>query len=428
MNVDMGQEVHPAGAVILVIDGLGSSYIYPEYQAYSLDGAPTGKALLFNLTGEGSRVLDVRVPVPETLKSHAVLVTGNSSADPMVLGPTIFDQARDNGFLCLALLQRGDTMEMLLKQDGVLYFDDNSIPGPGPTMAQRGSLPEDLRQDLLSWQGKFQYYSLNNGQIAYADYNRWAIDAAADLVPQLWPRPFILFINVGGVDSAGQDLGSNEYLQTIQALDAPLGGLAQTCREQNVLLVVTADHGMVFGAPGKVKGGHGAEKYSSRLESRRVPLVIIGPGAEDFSLGGVWSEESIAPTILDLLDIAGNLSASKAALPLENSSRLRVVGAKDEVSIYRQNKLLANASGEVISFNGLPRGIYTVKFGPEAIDISLLQDQTLSLAGAGKSGQNSESSAAWPALGDMRKIIGVAAILAINLAGIFLILRIVRKG
>ena len=158
-----------------------------------------------------------------------------------------------------------------------------------------------------------------------------------------------------------------------------------------MLLVVTADHGMVFGAPGKVKGGHSAEKYSSRLESRLVPLVIIGPGAENFSLGGVWSEESIAPTILDLLDIAGNLSASKAALPLENSSRLRVVGAKDEVSIYRQNKLLANASGEVISFNDLPRGIYRVKFGPEAIDISLLQDQTLSLAGAGKSGQNSES-------------------------------------
>ena len=82
-----------------------------------------------------------------------------------------------------------------------------------------------------------------------------------------------------------------------------------------------------------------------------------------------------------------------------------------------------------MSFNGLPRGIYTVKFGPGAIDISLLQDQTLSLAGAGKSGQNSEpSAAAWLALGDMRKIIGVAAILAINLAGIFLILRIVRKG
>jgi hypothetical protein len=43
VEVDIGQEDLPAGAVILVIDGLGASYIYPEYQAYSLDGAPTGK-------------------------------------------------------------------------------------------------------------------------------------------------------------------------------------------------------------------------------------------------------------------------------------------------------------------------------------------------------------------------------------------------
>jgi len=69
VDVNNSQEGLPAGAVILAIDGLGASYFYPEYQAYSLDGAPTGKALVFNLTGEGSRVLDVRVPVPETLKS-----------------------------------------------------------------------------------------------------------------------------------------------------------------------------------------------------------------------------------------------------------------------------------------------------------------------------------------------------------------------
>jgi arylsulfatase A-like enzyme len=118
-----------------------------------------------------------------------------------------------------------------------------------------------------------------------------------------------------GRDSAGQNLGSDGYIQTVQAPDAPLGGLAQAYREQNVLLAVTADHGMVFGAPGKVKGGNSAEKYSSSLESRRMPLVVIGPGTENFSLNGVWSEESIVPTILELLDIAGPLSASKAALP-----------------------------------------------------------------------------------------------------------------
>jgi 2,3-bisphosphoglycerate-independent phosphoglycerate mutase len=426
VEVNVGQEVHPAGIVILVVDGLGASYVYPEYRAYALDGAATGRALLFNLTGDGARALEMRVPVPETLKSHAVLVTGNSSADPMALGPTIFDQARENGFLCLALLQRGDTLEILLRQDGVLYFDNNSIPGPGPTIGARGSLPEDLRQDLLLWQGKFQDYALNQGQKAYANYNRWVLDAAADLVGRASPRPFILFINVGGVDSAGQDLGSDGYLRTIQALDAPLGRLAQACRQQNVLLVVTADHGMVFSAPGKVKGGHAAEKYSSRLESLRVPLVVSGPGVENFSLGGVWSEENIAPTILELMGIAGNLSASNVALPLKKSCSLRVVGAKDEVSIYRDDKLLANASGEAITFNGLPRGIYTVKYGSLAKDISLSQDQTLYLAE--KPGQKPGPTGGWPVLGDLRKILGVAAILAINLTGIFMIVRIAKKG
>jgi hypothetical protein len=197
-----------------------------------------------------ARVLDVRVPVRETLKSHGILVTCNSNADPMALGPTIFDQARDNGFLCLALLRRDDTLEMLQKQYGVLYFENNSIPGTGPTMGARGSLSEDLRQDLNLWQSRFQDYASNHGQKAYAAYHRWGLDAAADLVERLGPRPLILFMNVGDVDSAGQELGSDRYVQIVQALDAPLGRLAQDCGKQNVLLVVTSDHGMAFGSLG----------------------------------------------------------------------------------------------------------------------------------------------------------------------------------
>ncbi len=163
LDVQVGEDVHPTGAVILVVDGFGASYVYPEYTPYALDGSALDKALLFNLTGDVARVLDVRVPVPETLKSHSVLVTGDPNADPEALGPTIFDQARKKGYLCLALLQRGDTLEMLKKQDGVLYFDNNSIPGPGPTIGARGSLPEDIRQDLGLWQSRFQDYASNHG-------------------------------------------------------------------------------------------------------------------------------------------------------------------------------------------------------------------------------------------------------------------------
>jgi 2,3-bisphosphoglycerate-independent phosphoglycerate mutase len=101
--------------------------------------------LLFNLTGVAVRVfLDVRVPVLETLKSHSILVTGDPNADPMALGPTIFDQSRKNGYLYLALIQRGNTLEMLKKQDGVLYFDNNSINWSRTKDWSQKELPEDL--------------------------------------------------------------------------------------------------------------------------------------------------------------------------------------------------------------------------------------------------------------------------------------------
>lgn len=425
LDIQVGEDVHPTGAVILVVDGFGASYVYPEYTPYALDGSALEKALLFNMTGDDvARVLDVRVPVPETLKSHSVLVTGDANADPEALGTTIFDQVRKKGYLCLALLQRGDTKEILQKQDGVLYFDDNSIPGPGPTIGARGSLPDDIRQELGLWQTRFQDYASNRGQRAYADYNRFELDAAADLVERLGSRPYVLFMNVGGVDSAGQDLGSNGYIQTVQALDAPLGRLAEACQRNGVVLAVTADHGMSFPGPGKSKGAHASGKYSSRLESLRIPLVVRGPGVDNLSLSGVWSQVNIAPTILELLGIPENFSGSAPGIPLRKSYDLSVAGAKGDVAIYMGEDLVAYASGEDIRFKGLPKGIYTIKSDTAPVQICLNGDQTLNL---GEKTVPSGPGGGWQPQ-DLRKIIGMALILAINLIGVAVIVRIVRRG
>jgi len=83
-------------------------------------------------------------------------------------------------------------------------------------------------------------------------------------------RPFVLFMNVGGVDSAGQELVSVGYIQTIQALDAPLGRLAEACKRNNDVLAATADHSMSFSASGNSKRAHASGKYSTRLESLRI--------------------------------------------------------------------------------------------------------------------------------------------------------------
>ena len=135
-----------------------------------------------------------------------------------------------------------------------------------------------------------------------------------------------MLVNVGGVDSAGHELGAEGYRDVAAALDAPLGRLAEVCRRSNVLLVVTADHGMVFsGAEGR--GGHSAEKYADRLEALRVPLVFLGPGVEELNLGGRWSEVDIAPTLLDLLNISPGLSGEETVMPVAGSFELHITGA-----------------------------------------------------------------------------------------------------
>jgi len=407
----------PDGAVILVVDGLGASYVYPEHRAYALDGTPIEGAVLFNLTGGGARAIDVRVPVPETTQSHSVLITGNSAANPDHLGPTIFDAARANGYLCLAVLERGDAMPVLQEMDGVLYLGDNAMHGAEPIPGFRAGAPAGLRYRFQVWRDRFARYSAPQGVAGYAGYDAWALDAAADTVQNLSGQHFLMLVNVGAVDSAGQNLGADGYRRTVQALDVPLGRLAETCRQNNVLLAVTADHGMVFpSATGK--GGHSAEKYAAHPEALRVPLVFLGPGVEELNLGGRWSEVDIAPTVLSILNISSNLTWEGKSLPIRESNDLRVTGAPADLSLWRDGAWLANAAAAGdYCFRGLPRGQYSLKAGGKEWTVLVNGDAAMDLTGKTK-----------PLETGMKRILGVILILAINLVGIALIIRIWKKG
>jgi hypothetical protein len=408
-EVQVGEVAKPAGAVICVVDGLGSSYVYPELGAYTLEGSLLEEATLFNLTADGARVVDIRARVPETEKSHCILVTGNLESEPGMLGPTIFDIAREKGFLCLALMQRGDFPDMLAEQDIVLYSANNSL-GEEPTLAARAGAPQELLRLFEDCRDSFRNYSAE-GQGAYSQYNQWEIDAACDLLPHL-PSPFLLLINLGGADSAGHYLGSSGYLQVIKDLDAPLGKLKQACTERDAALLITADHGMAF--PEKGRGGHASSTYASRLESLRIPLAVFGPGIEKLNLGGIRFQEEIAPTILSLLDLPQNLSAPSRPLPLRETYQLKVLDASGGIDLLRGGEVLANVSGdESYVFLGLKRGIYTLRSRGGSQEICINGDRVVELS--------EESNGHW------RQILGVVLILAINLAGIAIIIRIVRK-
>jgi 2,3-bisphosphoglycerate-independent phosphoglycerate mutase len=408
-EVRIGEAAKPAGGVICVVDGLGSSYVYPEEEAYTLQGSLLGKAVLFNITADGARVAEIRARVPETEKSHSILVTGNLDAEPDLLGPTIFDIAREKGFLCLALLQRGDFAGMLAEQDIVLYSANNSLREE-PTLAGRAGAPQELLSLLEEERDRFGYYAAN-GARAYSQYNQWEIDAACDLLARL-PSPFLLLINLGGVDSSGHYLGSSGYLQAIGDLDAPLGRLKEACKKRDAVLLITADHGMAF--PEKGKGAHASTPYSSRLESLRIPLAVFGPGIEEMNLGGIHFQEEIAPTVLSLLGLPQNLSTSGRPLPLKETYQLKVLGADGEIDLLRGGDVLATVSGdESYVFSGLKRGSYTLRSRGGTQEIGINGDKEVELSREGD--------------GHWRQILGVILILAINLAGMAVIIRIARK-
>ena len=415
IDVQVAPLAQPTGAVILVVDGLGSSYVYPEHCAYALDGSALPGAVLFNLTGSGARAVDVRVPVPETTKSHSILITGNAETNPNQLSTTIFDAARADGYLCLAVLERGDAMPVLREMDGVLYLGDNSMHGAEPIPGFRAGAPARFSPLFQKWRDRFARYSAPEGVAGYAGYNAWALDAATDIVRNLSGQRFLMLVNVGAVDSAGHNLGADGYRQVIAALDEPLGRLSEACRKNKVLLAVTADHGMVF--PTETgKGGHSAEKYASRMEALRVPMVFSGPGVEELNLGGRWSEVDVAPTVLSILNISSNLIAPGTPMPVRESYAVSVTGAPAGLSLWQGERQLAKANGSECRFLGLHRGLYTLKADGTERTVVVNGDKTIDLAR-----QSTASSS-------MKKILGAMLILAINLAGIAMIVRIWRKA
>ena len=399
---------HPQGAVVLVIDGMVSSNVYPEY-----DGGVMGKAALFSLAG-GARVLDVRVPVPGS--GHNVLVTGCSWAGEPLEGTTVFDLAREDNFTCVALLQKG-SLSLALEQDAFLLFGKGVAVAldAKPVVGTRTGISPDLVSRLCGWRDQFPAYAAGRGIEGCIGSNSWGLDAAVDLVKTLDP-PFVLLVDLSGVEDAGSLLEPEAYLEAIASLDEPLARLVQACERQELLLLVTAD---------------GDQIDPGRMESLRIPVVFMGPGVDDLILTGAWSQTDIAPTIVGMLGLDGRLSRSEGVdMPVRKRYDLVVRGIEpaDVVRVHRDGGLVAEVAGDSgYIFRGMDRGAYTVGVGRRSVPVCLNGDGLLDLA---TTDRTSGVVVAWPALPhvERRTLLGAFLILMINLAGVAMIVRIVRGG
>lgn len=357
-------------AILFIVDGLGSSYFYPELTPYAIDESEISKAFTRNLTS-GTRLLDIRTPIPSTGQAHSVIVTGYSGANEEIVGypdATIYDITRQHGFVNLAVMEKGDFQNLRDEQDIILFAQNNSIDKPLISI-QANKAPSGIYELMYDWKMKLPEYLENRkGREKYSAYNKWGIDAATAVAGYMRKnhpsQRFLLTVNVGAIDSGGHNLGEDDYYLLIEDLDRDIYPLYTTAGENNIALFFTADHGMSFAAKNATRGGHASGKYATKLESLKIPLVIMSQNTVPGVFNGEYREGDIAPTLLSVLDLPNSLQyADGKTINVKKYATIFVKADKEySVSLWNDGQKVSESSGSDLIFAGMPLNTnYTIK-------------------------------------------------------------------
>jgi hypothetical protein len=414
----------PQGAVLFITDGLGSYYVYPELEAHAQDGALLEREGLFsNITGGDVRVLHVKVAVPRTGAAHSAIITGSSRADvgDVPEKVTVFDVLREEGFLVLGVMEKGDSSSMKAELDAILYAESNSVLHP-VFRVQNNSAPEGVVRVMEELSEIPAYLNRSKGAERYRMYNRFVITTTEALIEHMleeYPaKRFLVIVNAGGLDSAGHYTNYTVYQEVIRGLDADLFGLEEFCRDNNIAFVFTADHGMCFKSSDS-RGGHAGAGYSGCPESLYVPLVISASNVHHSVLKGDHAQRDVAPTLLSILDVPDMLEGDGRALPVKTYSSLYVTTDADYVHLYKGGMLVDNQSGGRVVFRGL-KGAYVLRLFKDG----KVKEQSLSLEGDQTLDLSFSDALFWDF--NRRRVVGVVLILLVNLTGLLLLRRVWR--
>ncbi|MBU4491777.1 MAG: sulfatase-like hydrolase/transferase [Euryarchaeota archaeon] len=368
-QITLNEVKRPQSAILFIVDGFGSSYYYPELTPIALDGSELLKARTRNLTF-GTRIVDIKTSHPITGIAHSVIATGYSEANEEVVGytdATIFDVTRKHGFVNIAVMQKGDFKNMREEQDIIIFDENNSINKPSMSI-QSKSPPIGVYDSMYEWKMKVPSYMNKSGVDRYSAYNKWGIDTANAVMKFMIKnhpdQKFLLTVNIGAIDSGGHNLGADDYIRLIEDLDRDFYALYKTASENNIALFFTADHGMSFAKKNAQRGGHSGDKYISRQESLRIPLVILSPNAVQGTVSGEYRQEDIAPTLLSILDLPPHLQyADGKAINIKNYASIFIkADSQYTVSLWDNGRKISEGSDSELIFSGLPLNTtYTLK-------------------------------------------------------------------
>ncbi len=413
----------PDSAILFIVDGLGSSYFYPELTPYAIDESEISKAVTRNLTS-GTRLLEIRTPIPSTGPAHSVIVTGYSGANEEIVGysdATIYDITRQHGFVNLAVMEKGDFQNLRDEQDIIMYAQNNSIDEPLISI-QANKAPYGIYELMYDWKMKLPGYLDNKkDREKYSAYNKWGIDAAnavaGYMIKDHPSQRFLLTVNVGAIDSGGHNLGEDDYYLLVDDLDRDIYPLYTTAKENNIALFFTADHGMSFAAKNAKRGGHSSEKYSVRQESLRIPLVITSSNTVTGIFNGEYRQGDIAPTLLSVLDLPYNLQyADGKPINVKKYATIFVKADKEySVSLWNEGQKVSESSGSELIFTGIPLHTnYTIK----AVGADKTHEEKLFLDSDKMLELNSGRGL------DYRGVIAIILILVVIICGLLIIKRI----
>ena len=406
-STDLSGSTVPNGAVFLIVDGLGSYYLYSELSGETLSGESVQKArlqTLSNIWNNGFRVSEMSVPVPVTENGHSVLVTGNPKADSEMVGysdASFLDILHQEGFICIGVMQRGDFESMRNKFDIIIYDKSNSVNNMDFTIqenslesnfdsvyfagssnsAQKQKIIREINSVFDSQKRKASSYAETKDTAEkYAAYNRWGTDTiyeALNVMEKYPDQKFIIVANVGAIDSTGHYRGYYAYLDAIERLDKDLEKIYQKCRRNNLFFILTADHGMSFESVDKKSGGHSSTKYAKTKEALHIPFVIFGSTVKKSAVHfGESNQTAAAATLLSLFNIPtaprfsqGEVLPAKELVMLSlhfpNPESVKLYHSESGTEVF--NSLGFNRSEGYISYSisGLSPGNYLLKWGNE---------------------------------------------------------------
>jgi len=287
------------------------------------------------IAAEGSRYLHAYATAPWTLPSHATLFTGLASSqhlavhESFVLGSqhlTLAEMLAGRGYATYGIssnpwVTEGRGLAQGFDEFVTAYSDAQDAPDKGAARATEYAI-EFIARHAQGDEPFFLFVNYLEAHLPYAPPEA-GFEALGIATGSLSRREFTIEQAeeiIAGERDASEDeleLARTLYQCEIAYQDRQLGELIDTLSERDLLVetlvVITADHGELFGIEGLM--GH---EFSLSDDVLQVPLVLRHPSRirAGHTVELPVSHLDIVPTVLDFV------GASEAAATLEGSSLL----------------------------------------------------------------------------------------------------------